>query len=351
MHELSHEQRKRIIYALEFLERERTLETPAEVHHYALHYNWDNGSASMLRLLDHPALDAGTALLIYWRASPSFFAQATTREEVPVWARGTYDLVKAIEQRFLHQEWANSQICFDPQNDPAMGNLTEEAGMNADLAVIPPVMFQTTPGVALAWDELYDDLTDDELEQLEVDIAQDEANEQTSRHYHYVGPHDLRQLLEQPSDRTPIRQPDDVCAWMRAAHQKLTADQPITATFVIDTDGQLWIADRHSEHVACAAGRAVMAAGEITFAIDTRQIEVVEITNQSTGYCPEPESWTAVARTLAAISIAHPPDFTHLFLFRRCGKCGTINIIKEDVFECAVCEATLSRAWNLETAP
>jgi hypothetical protein len=172
-----------------------------------------------------------------------------------------------------------------------------------------------------------------------------------SRHYHYVGPHDLRQLLGQPNDRMPIRQPDDVRVWMRAAHQKLTAAQPITATFIIDTGGQLWIADRHSEHVACAAGQAVMAAGEITFAIDKGRIGVAEITNQSTGYCPEPESWAAVARALAAIGIAHPPGFTHLFLFRRCQRCGTINIIKEDVFECAVCETPLSREWNLETAP
>jgi hypothetical protein len=168
-----------------------------------------------------------------------------------------------------------------------------------------------------------------------------------NKHYQYVGPHDLRQLLGQPSDRMPIRQPDDVRAWIRTARQKLTLDQTITTTFIIDTNGQLWIADQHSEHVACAAGQAVIAAGEITFAIHKHQIRVSEITNQSTGYCPEPESWAAVAHTLATIGIEYPPGFTSLFIFRRCQGCGTINIVKENQFECAVCEITLSRVWNL----
>ena len=168
-----------------------------------------------------------------------------------------------------------------------------------------------------------------------------------SKHYHYVGPHDLQHLLAQPSDRLLIGHPEDVHAWIGAAHQKLTPNHSITTTFIIDTNGDLWIADRHSEHVACAAGQAVIAAGEITFAFHKHQITVSEITNQSTGYCPEPESWAAVSRTLATLGIEHPPGFTTLFIFRRCQECGTINIVKEELFECAVCETILSREWNL----
>jgi hypothetical protein len=167
------------------------------------------------------------------------------------------------------------------------------------------------------------------------------------KQYQYVGPPDLRQRLQQPSERLLIRQPADVGVWMRATCQKLTPDHAITATFIIDPTFQLWIADRHSEHVACAAGQAVIAAGEITFVVDKPLIRVSEITNQSTGYCPEAESWTAVARTLAALGIAYPPAFTQIFIFRRCQHCGTITIVKEGLFECAVCEMALSRVWNL----
>jgi hypothetical protein len=165
--------------------------------------------------------------------------------------------------------------------------------------------------------------------------------------YPYVGPHDLRLLLEQPSDRTPIRQPEDIRAWMRAARQDIARDQSITATFTIDPHGQLWIADRHSEHVVCAGGQPVIAAGEITFLLQKHGVTVAEISNQSTGYCPEPESWAAVAATLDAIGLDHPPAFTSVFIFRRCQQCGTTNIVKEAVFECAVCETPLSRTWNL----
>ena len=77
---------------------------------------------------------------------------------------------------------------------------------------------------------------------------------------------------------------------------------------------------------------------------------VMEVTNQSTGYCPEPECWSAVAATLDRLCIEHPPAFTVAFIFRCCASCDTINIVKEGVFECAVCEAELSRVWDVRLA-
>jgi hypothetical protein len=133
---------------------------------------------------------------------------------------------------------------------------------------------------------------------------------------------------------------------MMTTRQQLSRDHSVVATYVVDTDGRLWIADRHSEHVACAAGRPVLAAGEMTFHVEKHQIHVTEITNQSTGYCPEPESWPVVAATLRALAIEYPPTFTTTFIFRRCTTCSTINIVKEQIFECAVCETALSREWN-----
>jgi hypothetical protein len=146
--------------------------------------------------------------------------------------------------------------------------------------------------------------------------------------------------------RYRVQSPNDVLRWIADTRQTRSKDKTVIATFIIDTEQRLWINDRHSEHVVCAAGEDVLSAGEMTFFVDKLQVEVVEVTNQSTGYRPEPESWSIVANALVHIGLPHPEDFTTSFLFRRCDACGTTNIVKEMWFECGVCQAALSREWN-----
>src|SRR5207245_3026844 len=124
----------------------------------------------------------------------------------------------------------------------------------------------------------------------------------------------------------------------------------VTATFIIDETGGLLIADRRSEHVACAGGRPVRSAGEMTFTVKTSGVSVAWVTNQSTGYCPEPDSWPAVEAALARAGIAAPDGFSQEFVFRRCPRCGSINIIKSGVFDCGVCSTPLPEEWNLDSA-
>jgi hypothetical protein len=156
-------------------------------------------------------------------------------------------------------------------------------------------------------------------------------------------------LLQTPGPRTRISAPGDVLDWLNLPDNQ--GFPVVTATFIIDVDEQLWIADRRSEHVVCARGEEVLAAGEITFQVVSGQIEVTDVTNQSTGYCPEPECWSVVSTILDRIGLAHPPAFTMAFVFRRCDQCGTINIVKDGVFECAVCQSVLSLEWNFAKAP
>jgi hypothetical protein len=115
----------------------------------------------------------------------------------------------------------------------------------------------------------------------------------------------------------------------------------VVVTFIIDPSGQLWINDRRSEHVLCAGGGDVLSAGEMTFSLRPK-LEVVEVSNQSTGYCPEPDSWPAVENVLTRLGIPHPKDFTLICIFRRCEACHTLNLVKDDWFECAVCQSPLS---------
>jgi len=124
----------------------------------------------------------------------------------------------------------------------------------------------------------------------------------------------------------------------------LTPDGSTPATFVVDLDGTLLLAARGSEHVACASGRPVLAAGEL-FIGDTA---IVEATNQSTGYCPEPGSWSAVGQAFDRIGVARPRGYTAAFVFRRCVHCGQLNVVKDDWFECDVCAAALPETWNCD---
>ncbi|MEU0561975.1 hypothetical protein [Dactylosporangium sp. NPDC006015] len=68
---------------------------------------------------------------------------------------------------------------------------------------------------------------------------------------------------------------------------------------------------------------------------------VDRVSNQSTGYCPDPECWPAVAAALDAAGTPHPGGFTDAVLFRRCTSCGQRNIVHDGDFACAVCDAPL----------
>ncbi|MEM9069852.1 MAG: hypothetical protein AAGE52_15170 [Myxococcota bacterium] len=158
--------------------------------------------------------------------------------------------------------------------------------------------------------------------------------------YRYVGPPSVAEAVRSHPRGTPVRSGAD----LRAAHARFASDTEVTCTFVVDHEGVLRVADRASEHVACAGGAPVFAAGELTFDSE----EITEATNQSTGYCPPPACWEALARALQHAHIAGPPTWTARFEFRRCTACGARSIVKDEVFECPECGNELPRAWNFE---
>lgn len=166
------------------------------------------------------------------------------------------------------------------------------------------------------------------------------------RIYPYVGSSEIVRNLPNQSHRVQVTKSDDVMAWINSTNQQPEYDDLYFVTFIVDLDGDLWINDRRSEHVLCAKGDPVLSAGEIGFSIENDSLAVVEITNQSTGYCPEPESWDVVHNALKRANISHPDDFTNRIIFRLCKACNTKNIIKDDWYVCAVCDEPLSNLWN-----
>lgn len=168
------------------------------------------------------------------------------------------------------------------------------------------------------------------------------------RHYSYVGPPELAEDAAKGNARFCANTYADLISWLSASVQVETRNWNFTATFIVDLVGRLWLADQHSEHIVCAAGQDVLAAGEITFGGYSGSVVVTAITNQSTGFCPEPESWDSVSKALDSLGIASPSGFTATYTFRRCDVCHSINIVKDEWFECAVCQNPLSLEWNFQ---
>tara|TARA_R110002072_G_scaffold302161_1_gene484196 strand:+ start:5026 stop:5550 length:525 start_codon:yes stop_codon:yes gene_type:complete len=168
------------------------------------------------------------------------------------------------------------------------------------------------------------------------------------RQYQYVGPADIRDsaLASSPAG-TPIRCVDDLSAWIASRSSDAEPDGSLIATFTVDVGGTLLLAPRRSEHVACAGGGPVLSAGEITFSDG----DVSEISNQSTGFCPESESWPTVAAALDAIPVDRPADFTTRIVFRLCPTRNERNIVKDGWFVCDLCGADLPEKWNFPVAP
>jgi hypothetical protein len=163
-----------------------------------------------------------------------------------------------------------------------------------------------------------------------------------ARRYHYVGPAEVyRRAIA--TDAVEVDSPASLGRWL-AGRDRRDLAEPFT--FVVALDGVLRLAPRRSEHVALAGGEGVLAAGEMAFAVDGTGWRVAEVTNQSTGYCPDPDCWPAVADALDRVGVPHPDGFTHQILFRRCPTCGERNIVRDDDFTCALCDSALPARWN-----
>ncbi|MFH0179743.1 hypothetical protein [Streptomyces cacaoi] len=160
------------------------------------------------------------------------------------------------------------------------------------------------------------------------------------RRYGYVGPEDVRRAVVPGAGGRVIRRAADLDTYA-------VAEESEPFTYVVGLDGLLRLAPRRSEHVACAGGGDVLGAGEISFRRTPQGPRVHEVSNQSTGYCPDPDSWPAVAAALDEAGIGRPDGFTHALVFRRCERCGENNVVREGVFVCVFCDGDLPLVWNV----
>ncbi|WP_405662017.1 hypothetical protein OG379_12225 [Streptomyces sp. NBC_01166] len=165
------------------------------------------------------------------------------------------------------------------------------------------------------------------------------------RGYRYVGPVELKAALRPGGGGCRIGSAADFGGWIA---EQSAAEPTEPFTFVVGIDGVLRLASRRSEHVACADGDMVLSAGEISFMREAGRWTVSEVSNQSTGYCPDITSWPAVARALDDVELGRPSGFTHEVVFRRCPDCREHNIVREGDFVCVFCDSDLPAAWNVD---
>ncbi|MFB6640789.1 hypothetical protein ACFCYF_26450 [Streptomyces chartreusis] len=148
------------------------------------------------------------------------------------------------------------------------------------------------------------------------------------RSYRYVGPAELKAAVRPDSGGCRISSAAEFGDWI-AGRSAAELTEPFT--FVVGADGALRLAPRRSEHVACAGGAMVLSAGEIGFVREADRWSVSEVSNQSTGYCPDIGSWSEVARALDNVGLERPSGFTH-----------------ENYFVCVFCGSDLPETWNVD---
>ena len=163
--------------------------------------------------------------------------------------------------------------------------------------------------------------------------------------YRYVGPADLTAGARPGGGGRRIGTRADFEDWVGERSAEELAEP---FTFVVGTDGLLRLTPRRSEHVVCAGGDPVLSAGEIGFVRETGRWVVGEVSNHSTGYCPDTNSWPVVAQALDRAGLGRPPRFTHEVVFRRCPDCRERNIVREDDFVCVFCGGELPATWNVD---
>ena len=163
--------------------------------------------------------------------------------------------------------------------------------------------------------------------------------------FRYVGPAELKAAVVPGTRGVRIRAAADFGRWVG---ERSAAELAEPFTFVVDVDGWLLLAPRRSEHVACAGGEPVLAAGEVGFTREAGRWVVAEVSNQSTGYCPDISCWDAVARAFDRAGLGPPDGFTHAVLFRRCPGCGELNIVRDNDFVCVFCGGDLPAEWNVD---
>lgn len=116
---------------------------PEELQIFVDHYNWDIGIHHMRQVIENLYCDAGTALMVYWRAEPEYFLQYADRSEVPTYSHENFDLLCEIERRYLSGEYKTKLCEYDPKSDVGCNEgMKEKDNRSIPKEMYKPVVLQ-----------------------------------------------------------------------------------------------------------------------------------------------------------------------------------------------------------------
>jgi hypothetical protein len=112
------------------------LQTSEEIHAYADKFNWDDSLESLSWILENSLCELGTAIMIYWKATPLYFYEKfESREKFAEqksayytdedWFK-SYDLIKTIEKKFDEKFYKTRVIQYSVSKDENVRDLFEE---------------------------------------------------------------------------------------------------------------------------------------------------------------------------------------------------------------------------------
>ncbi len=166
------------------------------------------------------------------------------------------------------------------------------------------------------------------------------------RQYTFQGSDEQLEHHTKVKTGTAIHLQSDLVTWLKSQSWDESINGALWVTYVIDLEGILRLAHRRSEHIACAEGKSVLAAGEMSFELSGDAVEVVDVTNLSTGYCPDIACIERVRKTLNALELDSPDEFTEEYIFRKCPSCFQRNVVKDGWYYCNNCGHELPAEYN-----
>jgi hypothetical protein len=90
---------------------------PFELHLHAATVRGRDAERELLAVVQAPACDLGTALMVYWTSSPHYYLRYAERSEVQPYELAGWDLLAAIEERMSRGGFTSERIWFDPRDD------------------------------------------------------------------------------------------------------------------------------------------------------------------------------------------------------------------------------------------
>lgn len=134
----------------------RDTSDPEELHAFAVTWEWQDNDDECVhylqKIVENPACEAATALLIYWRCAPEFYRQFSDRSGV-IAAKADvdcFDLVSEIETKYVAGEFPAGRSSFDPNRPEDCGGYSY-AGAYDDMKhkfvrALPAVMYAPVIG-------------------------------------------------------------------------------------------------------------------------------------------------------------------------------------------------------------